>query len=263
VKVNSNQEIYIAIIAGTLIFLLFSIFTIAYVVIYWKRKVRHIREVEKMKLIFTQELLKSQLEIKEQTLKDISEEIHDNVGQSLSLAIVLVNTIDQKGAFDREILIDVKECVGQAITDLRDISQSLSSKRVQQMRIHELIGTELRRLKKTGVKETSLELVGPERDLEARDKLILFRIVQESLQNIVKHANATRVIISLIFSDSLLSIAIRDNGNGFNVENTSGNGKGLGLQNIVSRANLIKGNATIESTIMKGTCITINIPYEH
>lgn len=221
------------------------------------------REVEKMKTIFNEELLKTQLEIKEQTLKDISDEIHDNVGQSLSLAKVLVNIIDQKGAFDRSTLIDVKECISHAINDLRDISHSLSGRRIQQMRIYELVATELRRMKKVGVKETSLEVRGTERDLEAKQKLILFRIIQESLQNIVKHANASRVMISLNFNESLLTVTIDDNGNGFNVAEATDSGNGLGLQNITSRASMIKGNATIESTINKGTSITINIPYEH
>jgi len=261
--VNINKEIYIAIIAGTLIFLLFSIFIVAYVIIYWKRKVRHIREVDNLKLVFNEELLKSQLEIKEQTLKNISDEIHDNVGQNLSLAKVLVNIIDQKGTFDRDTLIDLKECVTHAITDLRDMAHSLSSTRIQQLRIHELIAADIHRLKKTGVNEASLEIAGHERDIEAKDKLILFRIVQESLQNIIKHANASRVVITLTYQETMLVINIDDNGNGFDIEKSAGNSSGLGLQNIVSRAGLIHGKATIESKIDRGTCITINMPYEH
>ena len=84
-----------------------------------------------MQADFNQQLLQSQLEMQEQTFNIISTEIHDNVGQILSLAKVQLNIIDQGEMLDRSLLADAKESVSKAMIDLRDIAKSLNSERIK------------------------------------------------------------------------------------------------------------------------------------
>lgn len=216
-------------------------------------------EKEIMTSKFNEQLFKSQLEIQEQTFDLISMEIHDNVGQTLSLLKVQLNILEQKEQYDRALVGDIKGNVGKAMTDLRDVAKSLNSERVQLSSLAELTAHELNRLESTGIITTEQKILGTEQVLSNDRKLILFRIIQESLQNITKHSHASVVTISINYQEAGLFITINDNGLGFD---TSGRQSGLGLQNIKSRAAVIGGEAIISSANGNGTKITITIPYE-
>jgi two-component system, NarL family, sensor kinase len=259
---DSNNQVIIVIITTILILLFFGVVFLIMISYYNNRKLLAIKEKQMLKDSFEKQLLQSRLEIQDQILNSISQEIHDNVGQNLSLAKVQVNIIEESGIFNKNDLIDIKDSISRAIADLRDITRSLSSQRVQQLRIHELINAELQRITKTGIADTVFDIAGIEKDLGFREKLILFRMIQEGLQNIVKHAQARNIKVSINYTDSHLEIVISDDGKGFDIKQELEAGSGLGLQNIMNRAALIKGKALITSVINKGTCIDINIPYE-
>jgi len=257
---NHNTEIFIAIVAGTTLFLLFAGFIIAYIMINWKRKLRHIQEVEKMKMVFNEELLKSRLEIQEETFNNISQEIHDNVGQMLSLAKVQLNIMDQSKKWDEDKLTELKETINHAMTDLRDIAKSLSTERIKSFDLSESLKYQINRINRGGLVTASFAINGVEQKIEDRSKLILFRMIQEVLQNIIKHSKATKATIEFNYAGQL-DIIISDNGTGFDVNKATQQNEGMGLQNIVQRAALIGGNASVSSTIGEGTIIKINIPY--
>ena len=255
---DPDKEIYIAIIAGTILFLLFAGFIVTYLVIYWKRKVQHRQEVEKMQMVFTSEVLKSQLEMQEQTLTHISQEIHDNVGQVLSLVKVQVNILAEKNTLDKNTIYSIKENLGKALTDLRNMTRSMNTQRVLSWSFTEELTHEINRVHSTGLLAINFACEGEERPLEQHNKLVLFRIFQECLQNIIRHAEASASYINLVYDSSQLLLTVQDNGKGFIPASVTG--KGLGLQSIRSRAQLIGGTAVIDSTPGKGTLITITIP---
>ena len=89
-----ESSLIIPFIATTLLFLLLGVFVISILLIYKKRKSEHLKEKQLMQSAFQQELLKSQLEIQEANFKNISQEIHDNIGQALSFIKLNINTID-------------------------------------------------------------------------------------------------------------------------------------------------------------------------
>jgi len=220
-------------------------------------------EKQKIQDNFEKQLLQSKLEIQEETFNAISQEIHDNVGQMLSLARIQLSIIAQQQAAEIPGLVQVKETVGNALTDLRNIAKSLSNERLQLRSLPESINEEVERLHKASSLQIFFKIEGQERDLNKQAKVILFRIVQEALQNILKHANAGQVQIVFSYLPEQMQISIADNGIGFNVENQRTQLKGLGLQNILNRAALIGGAANIHSSIDQGTTITISIntPY--
>src|SRR5690348_16855543 len=180
---DSNSQVIIVIITTILILLFFGVVFLIMISYYNNRKLLAAKEKQMLKDSFEKQLLQSRLEIQDQILNSISQEIHDNVGQNLSLAKVQVNIIEEGGIYNKNGLMDIKESISRAIADLRDICRNLSSQRVQQLRIGELINAELQRITKTGLADAVLEIEGIEKDLEFREKLILFRMIQEGLQN--------------------------------------------------------------------------------
>jgi two-component system NarL family sensor kinase len=228
---------------------------------YRNKRLQAIQEKEKMQAAFNEQLLQAQLEMQEQTFNVIGAEIHDNVGQVLSLAKVQLNIIDQGETLDRSLLADAKESVSKALTDLRDIAKSLNSERIKLSSLQEITAQELQRINRLRLIGTSMKTEGETKNLQEQKKLIIFRIIQESLQNIIKHSKAKNIDIWFHYEKDILKIEVMDNGTGFD-KTLLEKKEGLGLQNIVSRALLIGGEANINSTPGKGTVITIISPYE-
>jgi signal transduction histidine kinase len=158
------------------------------------------------------------------------------------------------------LLKHLKENIDTVFTDLRNIAQSLNGNRLNSLPISETVKQEIARLDKTNVLNGLVEVEGVVRAMGKEKNTILFRMIQESLQNVIKHAQATKVAISFNYKPDVLKIAIKDNGNGFDAEKTTLY-KGLGIQNIINRATLIGGAANIASAPGKGTQITITVPY--
>jgi signal transduction histidine kinase len=254
----NNEDIILA-AGGTIILFAIVVFFITFLFMYQKRHHIHVREIESLKSTFQRTLLQSQLEIQKQTFNNISQEIHDNVGQILSVTKMQLNFLDENNVFDKQILKEARENISTAMTDLRDIAKSMSGDRLQSIPLDELIGKEMAVLRKTSALDWQIKVEGIQKTIDNSKKLILFRIVQECLQNIIKHAEASRVMITFGYKTDKVDIVIQDNGKGFDIaikQNT-----GLGLQNMVGRAALIGGAAGIESKSGEGTKIIITSPY--
>ncbi len=216
-----------------------------------------------MKINFTQQLLQSQLEMQEQTFNTISQEIHDNVGQILSLAKVQLNIIDQTETLDRALLSDARDSVSKAMIDLRDIAKSLNSERVLLLSLPEITGYELQRINRLGMMITSMRVEGWKKYRATKEahhisnhsgstcktssntrkrkpSSVLFCYEMEHLKIRNYRMTALAFILILIISKRWLRIA----------------------HTIVNRAALIggKGNA-LNSEPNEGTTITILTPY--
>ncbi len=257
---TDNNEIVAGIIVASAVFLLAAFFICILVVYSNNRKKKHILEKHTLLQQYKEQLLKSQLEMQEQTFNTISREIHDNVGQILSLAKVQLNIMDQSEKLDKNVLNEAKESVSKAMTDLRDIAKSLNSERIQQSSLPEITSYELHRISRSGLMLTSVQTEGKEQNMHEQKKLILFRMIQEALHNILKHSKAKNINILFSYEAEQLKIEIADNGIGFD-KNLFQNKDGLGIQNIINRAALIGGIAHINSVINHGTTITITSPY--
>jgi signal transduction histidine kinase len=257
---NLSKEITITVIASMFLIIV-AVGIIILLLVYQKKQLYHFIEKENLKIDFQKQILQSQLEMQEQTFNTISQEIHDNVGQILSLAKVQLSIIDETTVSNKDLLIEAKENVSHAMSDLRDIAKSLSTDRIQQISLVQIVQHEADRINKSGIINVTVEVKGSIKDTTEQKKLILFRIIQESLQNTLKHANANTIDILFAFENDMLLIAINDNGKGFDSNKALQHKTGLGLQNIINRAALIGGVATINSEINQGTEITLHIPY--
>ena len=245
---------------GAIIFLLLALLFIIFIVFSIQRRRKMILEKKQMEYQYQQTLLQTQLEIQEQTLKNISQEIHDNIGQALSLAKLNLNTMPPTNdeALQQKIL-NSKELVSKAITDLRDLSRSLDTDYVQEMGLQRAIEYELEMIKKTGTVETSMIVEGAMFRLEKQKELILFRIVQETFNNILKHAGAKTINVNINYGNAF-TLVIKDDGKGVNLDPLNegkNNNFGLGIRNMHSRAKLIGAEFNMNSGIGKGTEVEI------
>jgi two-component system, NarL family, sensor kinase len=255
-----NSEIIFTIVVGTVLFIVLGVFVIVFLLQYQKRKFRHYNEMMQLKESVSQTILQSQLEIQEQTLKNISQEIHDNIGQVLSLAKLNLATTDiLKAEIAQQKIEDSKNLVGKAIQDLRDLSKSLNTDYVNEMGLTRSLEYELEMIGKTGAYQANLKVEGSAYKLGPQKELILFRIVQEILNNIIKHAKASAIEVFINYLPDYFSLSVQDNGQGFDLDQLRAEQPGLGLKNMQTRAALIGATFEISSKGGKGTTVDIKI----
>ena len=208
---------------------------------------------------FGKVLMNTQLEIQEQTLQNISQEIHDNIGQTLSFIKLNINMVSAEISDpDKEKLNESKSLLTKVIQDLRDLSKTLNSDFIKEIGLVRAIEQQLQILQKSGVYKTNLLVTGAAFELPLQFKLVVFRVVQEALNNIVKHSDASSINISLNYEPEKLIIVVNDNGKGFDIKELESN-KGIGLRNMVNRMHLIKGYIKVNSVVKKGTSVIIEL----
>ena len=243
-------------IVAFIILLLICFIGFVLVIFYYKRKKQQIE----LKKQFAQTLLQSQIEIQEQTLQHISRELHDNLGQVASLIKINLNTLQlsnaEKAAEKIENTLDLTR---QLITDIKSLSVSLGSDRIAQTGLAKALQTEVDRLNKIEQFTASYELQGAMPEINNDKAVILYRMAQEVLNNMVKHSRAKQIKILLIANENLFTLAFHDDGIGFNADEKM-NASGAGLRNLKSRALLINAQLHIQSLPGTGTQITIKLP---
>ncbi|MEO7215070.1 sensor histidine kinase [Mucilaginibacter sp.] len=253
-----DQGIISVIVAGTVILLLLAIFIIGFLFLYQRRHNKYHMEQEQLKAAFSQELLKTQIEMQEQTLHYVSQEIHDNITQVLSFVKLNLALTGNLNETDKAHKIDEsRKLVAQAIGDLRDLSKSLSFEHIAQLGLVKTITIEVERINKSSIMDAVMDVNGQAFSLGDERELVIFRIFQEALNNALKHAGAKQFKINLKYTENSFQITIADDGAGFSIDNlTTG---GSGLRNMQNRAALIGGVANISSEPGKGCAITIII----
>jgi signal transduction histidine kinase len=259
----NNDNIRALVITGTVIFMISPAFIVLYILVYNKRKKKYAEEKEQMEQNFNNELIKTQHEIREQTMQTIGADLHDNVGQLLSLTSFTLKSIAY-GEPDTMMkkVTDAIELTSRSIQEMRLLGKLLQGEQLIGVGLTEAIKQEVKWLEKTGQYHVNYHDEGlsgvtanPEKDL------IVFRIAQEVLNNAIKHAQATAIGIKLSYHGGQLQLVITDNGIGFNLAEIQAGQMGMGLQNIHKRAVLIGGQTTIHSAPGEGTHIHVFIPY--
>ena len=255
----STDETLIALIAGTFIFVIFVFFIIIFLVAHKKKRYQHLLEKQQMENTYQNQLLQSRLEVQEQSFKYFSEEIHDNIGQLLSIVKMQLYNI-RSSSHEQEIVTKATDCnelLGKAITDLRNISHTLNSAFVSNAGLADAIEKDLEYIRSAKEIKCALHVTGEEFSLGNERELLVFRIVQEAISNAVKHASAQAIEVHLDYSGAGLQVSVKDNGAGFNAnENAKG---GIGLNNMHVRAQLLRGALEVHSEKEKGTTIKLKI----
>src|ERR1041385_5939856 len=225
-----NEEIAITIILGTGLILFFAVIIIFLFILFNNKNKLNLHDKEMAKKNFEENLLQTRLEIREQTLRNIGYELHDNLGQTASLIKINQNTIkfDDRHA-PQEKTEEAKALVRELIYDLKSLSMSLNSDRISQLGIVKGVQEEIQRLNKTGQFKTELQVNGPHPEINANNTIILFRMMQEMINNVVKHSGASNIAITITSTENLCTFVCRDDGVGFNLDEKIRGGSGAGL----------------------------------
>ncbi|MEO6253497.1 MAG: PAS domain S-box protein [Ferruginibacter sp.] len=181
---------------------------------------------------------------------EIGEELHDNINQILASTKLYIECSLKDTEPRRDLIIESKLLLEKAMKEIRALSKSLLPPSLGEIglkqALHELIGN----IKQVNEPAISIEWNDTlENDINAKLKLTIFRIVQEQLSNVIKHANAKNIIISIKKEDGHIQLGVKDDGQGFD---TSVKRVGVGLRNISSRAEVNNGSVCIVSAPGEG-----------
>ncbi|MDG4715412.1 sensor histidine kinase [Winogradskyella marincola] len=243
-----------------IVLLVICTLVILFFVIYQKRKNQLLlKNIEQQKQ-FDEELIKTQQEIQEQTLKNVGRELHDNVGQLLAFATMQMNSVYRNASEDLKPKVDnASEALKESLAEVRALSKSLNSDVMQNLGFKTILENEINRLNKSGLIEATFNIEGENHLLEnKKDEIILFRIIQEFLSNTLKYAEAETLKVYLEYATDKLKIKVEDDGVGFDLKSAE---QGSGMTNMKKRAELIEAEFNLESEPDKGTVLTITYPY--
>ncbi len=262
---DQNKEIYFIMLMGFLLAFLLVGFISAMIFFYQRRKQRQERELIRLKEEYEQEVLRSQLEIQESTMKTIAQELHDNIGQTLSVIKLWMSIAPiEKDHEAYEGVQNSKEMLHKVIRDMADLTKSLHTDRITDIGLSEAINFDLASIRRAGILKIHFDTLGDEFHFPDQKSIFIFRMYQEMMNNIIKHSKASTVKVALVYSGSdNFVMNIQDDGIGFDVQKKkeSGSGSsGLGLKSMQNRAKMIGGNLSIQSVPGEGTTISVSVP---
>lgn len=256
-----NITIFLSI--TTVLILLLGVLIILVVYLYQQKQLLYQKSLNELQLHHEKKLSDTRLEVQENMFRHISQEIHDNIGLTLSLAKLQLNTLALDHRQTAEL--QVESCIdllSRSIVELKDISRSLNAEIINSYGLIKALENELERIRTASSIEIQLEIEGDPVYMDSQKELIIFRIIQEAFNNILKHSQADKAALSLHYTDLELRLRIEDNGHGFPLaarEQFAGNGK-AGLKNMEARSRLIRASMNITSNPQHGTCLHFNIP---
>lgn len=258
-QVSATEDLKVVFILATLAFLLTPLFLLLYIHSYNTRKKSHAEEKKRMAIAFEAEILMARLETQEHTMQTIATELHDNIGQLLGLSALTLGSIDVADPQKTAVKVsDVRELNSKAIAELRQLAKLMQGERMMGEGLDVVIQAELDYLIRTGhYTATFINRYGNLSGVDARKQLFLFRMVQEAINNAVKHAKASHLLVVLKAVEGQLELSITDNGDGFDVSKALG--QGMGLYTMKRRAELIDGEVEICAVSGEGTKILIRI----
>ncbi|MET3537607.1 sensor histidine kinase [Chryseobacterium limigenitum] len=253
-----KTELLITLILFNIFFVLFVAAIMVYIRKYKQRKKEYLNEIEIKNEIHQKELLATQLEIQQATMQQIGRELHDNIGQKLTLVSLYTQQLlyENKVPEVSERIEQVSQIINQSLQDLRSLSKTLTDDNISQKEIVTLIQEEVDNTNSFKKCKVNFQHNFENLDLDFVQKNMLLRITQEFIQNSIKHAKCKNIFINLNTSDeSLWELNIKDDGLGFDRSKITSNG--IGLTNMKNRAEIIGADFSLESQKNLGTTLNI------
>ena len=262
---DSVQQAYYVTIVGLGLGIVLLSFIVAIVFLYQRRQFQHQAELNRMKDIYDQQIMKAQLEMQEETFKNIAQDLHDNIGQMLSMVkLTLAAVTVDPNIPHHDKLMNSREVLNKAIMDLSHLTKSLHSDRIAHVGIVEAIQYEVDSIRKSGLVKINSAIEKGGYYLGEQNSVVIFRMFQEMINNALKHAKATQINVSINNPDgNTFVLSINDDGIGFNVQemkSRSNSSTGVGLRSMTNRAALIGAKFDLQSKPGSGTKVTITLP---
>ena len=240
-------------IVSTILILIIVIALIILFTTFQKKKNFLVEKQKEEQERFEKEIAETQIEIREATLRNISWELHDNIGQLLTLAkIQLQNSTPEN-------IKEVSETITKGLTEVRSLSKLINPEAIKNIDLREALQLEVDRFNRLNFIETTYKVEGHEVEIDKKASIVLFRILQEFFSNTIKHSKATNLDVTLNYKKDKLILFAKDNGVGFLINEKK---EGIGLSNIKNRIKLIGAEVNFVTAENKGTSIEITYKYE-
>lgn len=227
----------------------------------WRRRERTVRRQQALQHGFAQRLIGSQ----EAERQRIASELHDSLGQRLVVINNLALLAMEPSAppeVSREQLRQISQQAGDALDEVTQISYNLRPYQLDRIGLTKAIEAVIHSASMASGVSISPALDDVDGLLSRDGEINLYRILQESLNNVVKHAQATAASVTVSRDEAVLRVTVQDNGRGFDLSGLpTGSGKGgFGLIGLRERATLLGGSLTIESAPGRGTRVHVDVP---
>lgn len=213
-------------------------------------KIKLEKELEQEKLLKHLEITKAVISAQERERQELGGELHDNVNQILAGSLLYLGLAKKELHIDHPYLTETDTLINTAIDEIRNLSHSLIPPSLHESEFLDAMKNIIESTQKSSGIIIQLQACGfDESSIPDKLKLTIYRIVQEQLNNILKHASAQNVIVHLVKDNEKTLLSIKDDGIGFDTVKKS---NGVGLMNIKTRASLFNGDITIISSPGKG-----------
>ncbi|GAA3756751.1 sensor histidine kinase [Flavobacterium ginsengiterrae] len=251
-----RKEIQLLVISLGIVF--FTLLAIVVVLFFYFLKKKNNYLVEKMEseMYFQSELVKTRIEIKDQTLSEISKELHDNIGQIISVGIMQLNMSISSKSIQVKELKELKDVLAKALDELRILSRIINKDNLLQSNFIEAIKQDLERVKKLKKIQYRYNLTGEIPKINEEHDLFIYRIFQEALHNSLKHSHSDLYEVNIATTETLFQLKLKDFGIGYDTNKAN---SGQGLTNMKLRAKLIGAQLIMESD-SSGTTVTLDYP---
>ncbi|WP_394774538.1 sensor histidine kinase [Flavobacterium sp.] len=252
-----RKEVQLLVISLGIVF--FTLLVILLVIFFYFLKKKNTYLVEKMEseLYFQSELVKTRIEIKDQTLSEISKELHDNIGQIVSVGIMQLNMYIKSGEPVLETeLTDLKQILAKSLDEIRILSRIINKDNLLQTNFIEAIKQDLVRIKKLKNIQFNYNFTGEIPYINEQHDLFIYRIFQEALHNSLKHSHSDLFEVNITTTETVFLLKFKDFGIGYDPLTIN---SGIGLNNMKLRAKLI-GATLIMQSDPAGTTVTLEYP---
>ena len=206
---------------------------------------------------------KAILEAEEKERRRIAQDLHDGVGQLLSAAKLNLSNLESKITTQTEeqklAIQNALSLVDDSVKEVRAVSHNMMPNTLIKLGLASAVREFITKLGKAPTLKVDLEIVGLDTRLDNQVETVLYRVIQEIVNNIIKHAKASQISMQLIRHETELNIMIEDNGVGFDT-NQLDDFEGIGLKGIKTRIEFLNGSVHFDSSIGRGTTVIIDIP---
>lgn len=201
------------------------------------------------------------LDVQETERRALSRELHDEVGQSLSALLLAIDNVSaslpqESNSEPRTQLLEIRRLTERTVTAVRDMSLLLRPSMLDDLGLVPALQWQAREVSRNNNIRIDVQADTSTEDLPDEHKTCIYRIVQEALRNVTRHARARAVQIHLTHPDETLHLTIQDDGQGFVPERE----KGMGLLGMEERVSYLKGAFEVKSQPGKGTVINVDLP---
>lgn len=260
---TSSIPIEKILLIGTVAMMVMAVFIVLFMIFYQRRQILQKIELQKMEEAYQKQLLEASLQVQEAERRRIAADLHDDIGTMLSATRLNLTQATKHIEQDSKANLFVqqtKEMFDEAIQNVRRISKELLPSTLDNFGLIAALEEFAHKMTQhTGIHITFNYDEKPER-FDPKIELPLYRIVQELVNNSLKHSGATEIEISLMKQPSRLLVTVQDNGRGFELAEVQQANNGLGLRNIESRLSVIDGRVVYDVAKGKGSYTIIEVP---